>query len=157
MTTVGILRATRLDMVALTLSPPDMNQSLEDTWIYHLKRLSKIDSKFILFPETDIKGRLHYHGYVYKDKYYPETLKALERIGFIKIKCIFDMEKWLKYCKKEYKITKAMLELPKRFKYIDNEYVSKYRPINSSRDIRTYEGFGVDYTYDDYGGKTIHI
>lgn len=157
MTTKEAIRATRLDIVALTISPPDLKLSLEDTWIFHLKKLALIDSDFKVFPETDIKGRLHYHGWIHKDKYYPESLKKLEDIGFIKMKTIFDMNKWLKYCKKELKITKTMLGLPKKFKIIDNNYVSKFKPINQSRDIRTYEGFGEDYTYLTNGKKIFHV
>lgn len=127
-----------LDKLALTISPPEMKLSFKDTFILHLRRLAKIESKFVIFPETDIKGRLHYHGFLWKDKYYKETIEHLEKMGFIKIKPISNSDGWLKYCKKELKVTKAILELHKKFKHIDNEYVSKYRVSNNSRDIMSY-------------------
>lgn len=138
MTTGQANRATRLDMVALTISPPDLKLSLQDTWLYHLKRIASVDSKIWLIPETDSKGRLHYHGLLWKDKHYKESLEKFEKMGFIKVKPIRDYNGWIKYCKKEFKITKSMLELNNRFKCIDNEYVSKYKISNTSRNILSY-------------------
>lgn len=144
MATVGNNRATRLDLVALTLSPPDMKLSLKDTMLIHLKRMAQIDSKLMLYPETDVKGRLHYHGVITKDEHYVESLKKLEDIGFIKVKTIKEMSGWIKYCKKELKITRNMVGLPKKFKYIDNKYLEHYKVSNMSRSILSYSGFSID-------------
>lgn len=138
MTKPGHKGQARLDCLALTISPPDIKLSLKDTWILHLRRLAVIDSRFILYPETDKKGRLHYHGMIWKDKFYKESIEKCEKMGFIKLVEIKGVEGWLKYCKKEIKVTKSMLELPKKFKCIDQEYVSKYRLESTSRNILSY-------------------
>lgn len=128
----------RLDCLALTISPPDSKLSLKDTWLKHLRRIALIESRFILYPETDRKGRLHYHGIIWKDKFYKESIEKCEKMGFIKLVEITSLEGWYKYCKKEIKITKSMLELPKKFKCIDHEYVSKYKLESTSRNILSY-------------------
>lgn len=97
--------------LALTISPPDIKyMTIKEILHRHLRLLSRIASKFILYPELDKVGRLHYHGYIYKsDIGYKEDLEQLKKIGYIKIKDICNDKGWLKYCRKEWKTTKKLL------------------------------------------------
>lgn len=132
-------RAARLDMVALTISPPDVKYlTIDKLWLHHKRLLSKIKSKFVLYPELDKTGRLHYHGYIHKEISLKEDLEYIKKLGFVKVKDIFDLGEWVKYCSKEWKFTKKM-------KNISGCYIWK-KPINNddcvivmtSYDITTY-------------------
>lgn len=130
---------TKLDMVALTISPPDVKHlSVDKILILHKRVLSKVKSTFMLYPELDASGRLHYHGVIQKTIKLKEDLEKIKQLGFIKVKPISDYSGWMKYCSKEWKITK------KAFK-INNRYLIK-KPLNNddcvldlgSYDITTY-------------------
>lgn len=97
--------------LALTISPPDIKyMTIKEILQRHMRVLSRIKCKFILYPELDKSGRLHYHGYIYKsDIGYKEDLEVLKKIGYIKIKDINNNKGWLQYCKKEWKTTKKLL------------------------------------------------
>lgn len=109
MTTGQTNRATRLDMVALTISPPDIKHlTVNKIWILHKRVLSKVKSKFVLYPELDTNGRLHYHGYIHKEINLKEDLELIKSIGYIKVKEITDWNGWITYCSKEWKNTKKL-------------------------------------------------
>lgn len=66
-----------------------------------------------LYPEISLDGRLHYHGVInIKDmiKWYKTSVKLLNRLGFIKL-CKFKSHGWIKYIRKDWEITKIVLEL----------------------------------------------
>lgn len=66
----------------------------------YLKRCTQ----FELYPELTIQGRLHLHGIIYltdKIKWYKQVLPILMRSGYVKIKRIDNMDKWIKYCRKD--------------------------------------------------------
>lgn len=97
--------------LALTISPPDINyMTTLEILNRHLRYLSRIKCKFLLYPELDKTGRLHYHGYLYKsDINFKQDIEQLKKIGYIKIKDICNDKGWLKYCRKEWKTTKKLL------------------------------------------------
>lgn len=102
-----------LDLIklALTISPPNIKyMTVPEIMNKHLRYLSRMKCKFVLYPELDKTGRLHYHGYIYKsDIGYKEDLELLKKIGYIKIKDISNNKGWLQYCKKEWKTTRKLL------------------------------------------------
>lgn len=66
-----------------------------------------------IYPEISDNGRLHYHGIVVVCDYVKwkkRGLTRLARLGFCKLKPQPN-EKWLAYCKKEWEITKEVLEI----------------------------------------------
>lgn len=108
--------------LALTISPPDrvtkyvalrdifLKDCMEIGWL--LKQCSK---QFVLYPELDFKGRLHYHGIVLihdQIKWYKKVMPSIKIIGFI---CLKELPKtkdrlnWLTYCMKEWGMTRELL------------------------------------------------
>lgn len=71
---------------------------------------------FQLWPEWRMtNGSIHYHGticIVDKLKWLKATLPSLKRQGFIMIKKIDNMEKWITYCKKEQEVAEGVLKIP---------------------------------------------
>lgn len=104
-----------MSFVALTISPKaypvEPHKLLE---IFNRNYISKIRVNYILFPELDLKGRLHFHGIIERSKDnikdYLWSIKFLERWTFICVKEIKNMAKWLQYCKKDWKITKKLIQ-----------------------------------------------
>jgi len=109
----GANQKGELDLIrlALTISPPDIPYLLTKEILQkHLQILSRIQSKFELYPELDKLGRLHYHGILYKSSLdLKKDIEILKKIGYIKIKDIDNIKGWTKYCKKEWKLTKKLL------------------------------------------------
>lgn len=108
-----------LDIRALTISPGifvDDKESLLVEYNKWLKRLAKLNNRFVLYPELVISEegiRLHWHGIIYVDDPfgYVEDIRYLKSICFICEKPIHNLNKWLKYCKKEISKTKQTLGL----------------------------------------------
>lgn len=102
--------------VALTISPKSADIDVKTLYdIYYKRYISKIKVKFILYPETDLKGRLHYHGVIDRSedniKDYNWSVKLLTNWCHICLKEIRSLGNWIKYCKKEFKITKKVLKV----------------------------------------------
>lgn len=75
-----------------------------------------IDSRLYLYPELAVNDeglRLHFHGIIENDdrlEMYTD-LEKLKKICFIKVKEITNIKSWIKYCRKEWKIThKTLIE-----------------------------------------------
>lgn len=101
--------------VALTISPKLADIDAKTLYgIYYNRYISRIRVKFILYPETDLKGRLHYHGVIERNedniKNYEWSIKFLSNWCFICVKEIKNLGQWIKYCKKDFKITKKILK-----------------------------------------------
>lgn len=106
----------KLDLIslALTISPPDCKVlTTSEIFKRHLVKLKQVKGNFLLYPELDIKGRLHYHGTVSKSEFFREDLDIFQKIGFVKVKPISNLTYWLKYCRKEWKLTKKILKIKK--------------------------------------------
>lgn len=139
-----------LDLIklALTISPPKrIDIEVKDLLNRYLSLLSRVNSRFELYPELDNAGRLHFHGYIYKNSLtYPQDLNYMSAIGFIKVKEIFDNRKWLKYCKKEWRTMKKLLHRAKPYTNIDCLHYNKSYDLerygiyinNSEKDTHHY-------------------
>jgi len=63
---------------------------------------------FVVVPEATVEGNVHYHGIIIsikkkkKRKWYNEALPSLKAMGFIKIKKITDMSRWIDYMLKDF-------------------------------------------------------
>lgn len=123
---------------AITISPKPVDVPVIDLIdIYNRHYISKIRVEYVLYPETDLKGRLHFHGIIKRDssniKDYLWSIKMLENWCFICIKEINNATKWDKYCRKEWKLTKKLLKLKRPLTYSMN--------TNNEMTLFDYEGF----------------
>lgn len=124
--------------VAITISPPcrlsnykrykdpqDLVFNNDLVSIYSILSYNRI-YKFIIYPEFDFKGRLHYHGIISLDsnqkvRFYKHALIKLKNIGFVEIKPLktfLDNLKWLIYCSKEWGITRDILNIKNPLSFI---------------------------------------
>lgn len=97
---------------ALTVSPPRRDRSPE--YLYNgdkpvlIRQLNRCSEHYILYPEFDPNGRLHYHGVVKLTSkmswgFVKSTIESL--IGFCCLKQIKTHGEhigWLNYCRKDY-------------------------------------------------------
>jgi len=135
--------ATILDYVALTVSPKKVDgMTNNDLFLFHLNRMAKIQSPFLLYPELDKTGRLHYHGKLFKTLAMGEDIEIFKTIGFI---CIKEpkidryefgrVDGWERYCLKSWKSSKKLFKLKNP---INNEYCKGVRDVSKSKDILSY-------------------
>lgn len=116
--------------LAITISPKNRvlgsklrnaNKNIFDDDTFQIKQILKYNriNKYIIFPEFDDKGRLHYHGILSLDRnqyirFYKHALTKLSLIGFVDVKKLKEFQdklKWLIYCKKEWNISSEILEI----------------------------------------------
>lgn len=99
----------------ITISPPPNNNMKPKELFnhYNICYLNKLKCGIELYPEFDKDNRLHYHGYIFKTslKNYEHDIKLLKSWCFIKIEEIKSETKWLKYVRKEWKLTMSYLGL----------------------------------------------
>lgn len=102
--------------MAITISPPDrVSKYNRLEGIYKMdkfslnKKLRNCSKYFILFPEVDLQGRLHYHGVIKIDdqtKWYKSVLPYIRgTLGFVLLKPLkttTDMLKWNIYSMKNW-------------------------------------------------------
>lgn len=119
--------------IALTISPPDRRakyslmkvknpcRAVYDDDIHIIRRaLNRSSNDYELFPEFDMTGRLHYHGYVVINnmtnwKSY-STAQLTAHLGYIKVKTNVN-SKWLEYCMKEWQQTSKILDVVSPIRY----------------------------------------
>lgn len=121
---------TPIQKLALTISPPrrdcynrfkNPNRFLyldDKIQIQSILKYNKIGG-FILYPELDSKGRLHYHGIIRLDsnekvRFHKHAIHKLRQIGFVDIKPLKTFEdnlRWSLYMKKEWGFTQTVLEI----------------------------------------------
>jgi len=159
--------------LAITISPkhrthgtlyvnPQRHLYLDDRMIiaFYLKK-SNI-TRYIIFPEFDEKGRLHYHGVLTLNHhqfvtFYKQTYFKLSRLGFVDVKQMSTFEdkfRWSIYMKKNWGITKDILEIdvpiikhqiiptPRKKKTINADIISEGRSLNCS----LFDYFAVEKT-----------
>jgi len=116
--------------LAITISPPNRikgtkvrnpNRNMFDEDRKNIKSIFKYNriKRYIVFPEFDVKGRLHYHGVLTLDsneriRFYKHAMHKLALTGFVDIKPLNDFLghlRWLCYIKKQWHITKQVLEI----------------------------------------------
>lgn len=103
-----------LEKYAFTWSPkgttydPDIKNN---EIIYDIFRRWRHAMEFMITPELNKNGNIHYHGIIaIRDKiaWYKRLLPELKRKGFVLIKSIDDYDKWFAYIKKDYEVKKAV-------------------------------------------------
>lgn len=117
--------------IAITISPPKrtiMQKNIEpynllyNMDMYHFVSIMKYNRirRYILYPEFDIKGRLHYHGTLILDpnqyiRFYKHAIHKLAiKIGFIDVKKLLtfkDKLRWVMYMSKEWGLSKEILSI----------------------------------------------
>lgn len=116
--------------LALTISPPNRmkgtklrnyNRFLFEEDILHIRAVFKYNKirNFIIFPELDDRGRLHYHGIVSLNpsqyvRYRKHAEFKLRLLGFVDakpLKGFLDHLRWLFYCRKQFHIIQEILEI----------------------------------------------
>lgn len=141
-----------IDSLALTISPPDRVTKYDTLRNIYFSDMILIDtvlhrscSQYIVYPELDIEGRLHYHAKITikdKIKFYRDTKPKLGKIGYIKIKKLnthYDKLRWLIYISKEWGVTKEVLEIQ------DPIYKKKLRKTKFKFNIDLDEGTITEY------------
>lgn len=107
-------------MYEITISPPHKPnvkpQFLFDDWKPELvKWLNSFSNHWILYPEFDSTGRLHFHGVFFmidKIKFAKTRPIISRRIGFIKVGILKTFQnhlRYLIYCQKEYADTQRLV------------------------------------------------
>lgn len=145
---MDIINNKEYSYYALTISPPVREKS--PRYLYNgdkpilIRQLNRCSDHYILYPEFDPKGRLHYHGVVRLTSktswgFVKSTIQSM--IGFSCLKQIKTHGEhigWLNYCRKEYDAVKLepimFKKLPKGRQRLEQ---SKVEP----RKIRTI----IDY------------
>jgi len=126
---VGIIEFMNTHL-ALTISPPNRmkgtklrnyNRFLYEEDILHIRAVFKYNkiNSFIIFPEFDDKGRLHYHGTVTLNtnqltRWHKHAECKLRLMGFIDYKPLrgfLDRLRWIFYCRKDFWKTKEVLDI----------------------------------------------
>lgn len=136
---------------SLTISPPYRRTTLrglrnplkhlyiEDTiTIQCILSYNKIKG-YMIFPELDPKGRLHYHGIItmspnQKVRWFKHAKPKLENIGFVDMKPLetyIDRIRWGLYIRKEWYLTQKILELTEPLMII-NKPTQKKKPTHLS-------------------------
>lgn len=121
--------------LALTISPPlrfgsgtklrNPNKYLYQEDMRQLKAIFKYIrcGTYIVWPEFDEKGRLHYHGTISFDvnqwvRFHKYAIHKLRLIGFCDtkiLKTFTDKLRWLLYCRKTWNTSSMILEIDKPF------------------------------------------
>lgn len=143
-------------VVALTFSPPTSNNTPKfDHYNYYMQILKIIKPstcRFVMYPEIDKSGRLHYHGILHvKDeiRLYKDTFPKLRKMGFIKVKqmkTFMSILGWLTYCMKEWPKTKLVLECdePIYRKRVHNKIQVKPDKSRPQRSLLEFGFFSAD-------------
>lgn len=112
-------KADPMETVFITISPPTSLLKLgyrhQDYYDRIDPVLRRIGKSYILYPEFDDKGRLHYHGFIhgYDQIKYFATAHKLNRIGWTKIdkiKSWLDNLRLVIYCQKQWRKTSQVFE-----------------------------------------------
>lgn len=145
---------------ALTVSPPHRNRSPRYLYNsdspYLIRQLNRCSDHYILYPEFDDKGRLHYHGVV--------RINNKMSWGFVKYNidsalgytCLKPLEtnidhiRWLLYCRKEYDSKVLSPIMPKALKKGRPRMVIKQSDIKpyKNRTIMDYLDHGLECLSD---------
>lgn len=113
--------------LAITISPPNRikwmkmrnhNRNLFDADSFIITSIMKYNriKDYLIIPEFDVKGRLHYHGILtltnaQRTRFYKHAQPKLTSIGYVDVKHVDNKLKWLCYMKKQWAFTKEVLEL----------------------------------------------
>ena len=84
-----------------------------------VRALNRCSNEYVVYPESDDTGRLHYHGLITlnnKTNWTRTTLPKLKTLGFICAKTKVN-DGWSEYCTKNWNYTKTVLELEEPIVY----------------------------------------
>lgn len=146
--------------IALTISPKDRlygeyayllsNKILNPLRIIYRndieiirRALNRCSQEYVIYPELDVSGRLHYHGIVnikHKKNWMISSLPALKKLGFVCVKNNVN-EGWTQYITKDWNDTKVFLD-------IDEPIV--YRKLRPGPKIELLEEIKKSKTILDY-------
>lgn len=144
---------TLCQKLAITISPPfrDMykNFAQPNRFLFFDDRI-QIESifkynkigRYIIYPELDPKGRLHYHGIVTlshneRVRFHKHAIHKLKLIGFVDIKPLAKLKdnlKWIIYIKKEWGFTSALLEIDQPIMKQNNKTQKLNKRLNDELD-----------------------
>jgi len=115
--------------LAITISPPQRTETrfkdpnklffIDDISSFRcIMKYNRIKT-YILYPELDPKGRLHYHGIINLNineyvRFHKHAIHKLRKIGFVDIKPLKDFInklRWVTYMSKDFGITKEILNI----------------------------------------------
>lgn len=113
--TISPMDRTHAHALAKRVNPLRCVYDEDVSVIKHALSLAKI-RHYIIFPELDIKGRLHYHGTLYMNKthlirFYKQTKGYFQRIGFVDIQPTKKPIEWLIYTRKQWPYTSNILDI----------------------------------------------
>ncbi len=87
---------------------------------------------YFLVPEATTVGNIHYHGIILsiknrkKRSWYNKVLPELKRFGFIQLKKIDDLSKWIDYCLKDCNDFEYLQSQQEN--YLQYNHIAKYAP-----------------------------
>lgn len=151
--------------VAITISPPHRSDNiafsdpnlmtyLEDrSYIRQILNYNRI-RRYIIYPEFDDKGRLHYHGTITLDhnqyvRFHKHAIHKFRRLGFTDIKSLKEFDdklRWSYYIKKNWGLTKEILSQQEPMMV---EIKSK-QTDKISKDIKSHSRDNISSTILDY-------
>jgi len=129
--------------LALTISPPvrtkcsfaNPDKMVYDDDLLQIRSIIKYNkfTSYIIYPEFDDRGRLHYHGKFNLDpnqyiRFYKHAIHKFRNLGFCDIKLIrshLDSIKWLIYISKNWSYTKEILDIDNPIYPISSNMVKK--------------------------------
>lgn len=148
---------TKEEPLAFTWSPRPVNiigtrntdYSFQyDCFITLLMRMSEC-ADITFTAELNLNGSIHYHGILSildKYRFYRRCLPSLKREGFVLIKKIDNLEKWLEYINKDVPLMNKLLkkEFPITYKY------KEFKPRDTTKQLK------ADMDVLDFIGKQIY-
>lgn len=151
--------------IAITISPPHRplrNKMIEPYNLLFTEDSANINSIFrysriktyLIYPELDHKGRLHYHGIINLGvneyiRFYKHSIHKLSQIGYVDVKKInsfIDNLRWVIYMSKEWGITKDILSINEPIMKHKTTKIKSYKGINyfdSDKESSIYYYFPV--------------
>lgn len=111
--------------LALTWTPKPLTNIINEhqhtpryqltNYINLLRRLRNLSKKIIISPELHVNGTIHFHITIWLLKinlgsFYKSVLPSLKYKGFVCVKKIDDLKRWVEYCLKDTKLMEEILE-----------------------------------------------
>lgn len=147
---------------ALTISPPDrvvnyvlnkvknpLRAVYDDDLVIIRKALNRCSTDYLIYPELDITGRLHYHGIVTINNmtnWKSTSSVQLKTIGYINIKPN-PSEGWDRYITKEWDQTKSILHLMEPIRYEPLKRGPKVKVVHHPCECHSAKQTIMDYFY----------
>lgn len=139
--------------IFITITPPPRHGNQKHVYLddkLHIQSSLKKIKRYMIYPEFDSKGRLHYHGILLctDSEYvslYKECRPKLERLGFVhteKLETFNNNLRTIIYCQKEWGTTKDILELDNPMMPPTKQQKQKVRPSIQDNDVDKFAQYG---------------